>query len=107
MKLEYTHTLNQQDAIHKLGPFIETLKAQYGDKVKVVQEKWEDNVLKFRIKVKTGIPFVEPELPGTLTILDNILYAEAPVPSFAQAMEEDIRQKFSGILDLCFRNQNA
>jgi len=103
MKLEYPHQLTQVEALSKLQPFLEILKSQYGNKVKVSEENWQENILKFRIKVKTGIPFLEPEIPGTLTVLDSILYAEAPIPSFAQSMETDIKDKFSKILDTCFQ----
>jgi hypothetical protein len=103
MKLEYSHQLNQAEAIQKLAPFLDNLKAQYGDKVKVVQEEWKGNVLHFRIKVKTGIPFIEPEIPGTITVEDTLLWAEAPVPAFAQSMAEEAQGKFTQILNTCFQ----
>lgn len=107
MKLEYSHHLPRAEAILKLGPFLEQLKSRYGDKVKVVREEWKDNVLHFRIKVKTGIPFVEPEIPGHITVEDQILWAEAPVPAFAQSLSDEAQTKFTEVLDSCFQSRPA
>lgn len=107
MKLEYSHNLSQSEAILKLEPFLENLKTQYGDKVKVVHQEWKDNVLYFRIKVKTGIPFIEPEIPGHITVEEGKLWAEAPVPAFAQSMAADAQDKFTQILNTCFQSPRA
>ncbi len=105
MKLEYTHNLPQDQAVKKLAPFLEQLKTQYGDKIKIVKEEWKDNILSFRIKVKTGIPFVEPEIPGLITVEDNRLWAEAPVPAFAESLATEAQVKFTEVLNRCFQSE--
>jgi hypothetical protein len=103
MKLEYTHGLDKALAVEKLKPFLEKLQAEHGDKIKSITTNWEENVLSFRLKIKTGIPFIEPELPGKLIVSDQILVAEAPVPSFAVSKEPEIRATFAKVLDACFK----
>jgi hypothetical protein len=107
MKLEYTHGLDKATAVNMLMPFLEKLQAEHGDKIKSITANWNDNVLSFRLKIKTGIPFIEPELPGTLTVEDQCLVAEAPVPSFAMSKEPEIRATFNKVLDACFKTPIA
>lgn len=102
MKLTYTHGLESHIAIEKLKPFATALTEKHAKKVSVISEVWEGNKLKFRIKVKSPIPGIEPELTGWMQVEDKIMEIEAPLPSFAKSFEPEVIRIIQETLDQLF-----
>jgi len=102
MNLTYTHGLESHIAIEKLKTFATALTEKHAKKVKVVSEVWEGNTLKFRLKVKTPIPGIEPELTGWMQVEDKVMEIEAPLPSFAKSFEPEVSRIIQETLDQLF-----
>ena len=95
-QLEVPHTFTAEEAKSRLERFIDSLQAQYGDKVSDLQQSWAGNTLNFGFKT-FGI-----KIAGAIEALDQKLLVTGELPfsamMFKGKIESEVKEKLGRLM---------
>jgi hypothetical protein len=95
-QLEVPHTFTAEEAKSRLERFIDSLQAQYGDKVSELEQAWNGNKLTFGFKT-FGF-----KIAGAIASLEKKLAVSGDIPfaamMFKGKIESEIREQLSRLM---------
>jgi len=89
--------LGQEEAIKKLQFFSAKVQEQNADKVKDIEQSWEENKLHF------GFKTLGMRITGTMTVEDSAVQVEGDVPFAAAMFKGQIASAIEGQLQKLLR----
>lgn len=94
--LEVPHTFTAEEAKSRLERFVESLQAQYGDKVSDLEQSWVGNKLNFGFKT-FGI-----KIAGGIEALEQKLLVTGEIPftamMFKGKIESEVKEKLQRLM---------
>lgn len=94
--LEVPHTFTAEEAKSRLERFVDSLQAQYGDKVSDLQQSWDGNKLSFGFKT-FGI-----KIAGAIEALEQKLHVTGEIPfsamMFKGKIESEVKEKLQRLM---------
>jgi hypothetical protein len=90
------HTFTAEEAKSRLERFVDSLQAQYGDKVSDLQQSWDGNKLSFGFKT-FGI-----KIAGAIEALEQKLHVTGEIPfsamMFKGKIESEVKEKLQRLM---------
>lgn len=94
--LEVPHTFTAEEAKSRLERFVDSLQAQYGDKVSDMEQAWNGNKLTFGFKT-FGI-----KIAGAIESLEQKLAVTGEIPftamMFKGKIESEVKEKLARLM---------